>query len=176
MELLELATRLGAAAIAASAIGFEREVSDKPAGLRTHLLVALGSATFILISEIGLSQYDPGEKPPNLDRMRTLAGLIGGIGFLGAGAIIQDRFGVKGLTTAASLWTAAALGAAAGFGFYDLTILATLFALVILVPLQLVERFVNPKDRSKLRNASAANDPDPARSAEGKSDPPPARP
>ena len=153
MELLELTMRLGAATIAAGAIGLERELGDKPAGLRTHLLVALGAATFILISEIGLSQYDPGEKPPNLDRMRTLAGLIGGIGFLGAGAIIQDRFGVKGLTTAASLWTAAALGAAAGFGFYDLTIVATLFALVILVPMQLVERFVNPSGRTKAKTS-----------------------
>lgn len=154
MELVELATRLGAATLAAGAIGLERELGDKPAGLRTHLLVAIGSATFILVSEIGLSEYAEGQKPPNLDRMRTLAGLIGGIGFLGAGAILRDRFGVKGLTTAASLWMAAALGAAAGFGFYDLTALATIFALVILVPLAFVERRIRNAEQAKKDSAA----------------------
>jgi putative Mg2+ transporter-C (MgtC) family protein len=151
MELLEQATRLGAAALAAGAIGLERELRDKTAGLRTHLMVAIGAATFVMISEIGLSQYVEGQRPPNLDRMRTLAGLIGGIGFLGAGAILRDRGGIKGLTTAASLWTAASLGAAAGFGFFDLTFLATTLALFVLVPLQYIENWLNPNERKRIR-------------------------
>jgi putative Mg2+ transporter-C (MgtC) family protein len=149
MDYLDQAARLGAAALAAGAIGLERELRDKTAGLRTHLLVAIGAATFVIISEIGLSEYAEGQKPPNLDRMRTLAGLIGGIGFLGAGAILRDRGGIKGLTTAASLWTAASLGAAAGFGYFGLTLLATALALFVLVPVQFLEMWLNPKERKR---------------------------
>ena len=162
MDLLEQATRLGAAALAAGAIGLERELRDKTAGLRTHLLVAIGAATFILVSEIGLSAYAPGERPPNLDRMRTLAGLIGGIGFLGAGAILRDRGGIKGLTTAASLWTAASLGASAGFGFFGLTFLATTLALFVLVPMQHIENFLNPNERWRIRRSKEKPDGDSA--------------
>ncbi|HEV7282831.1 MAG TPA: MgtC/SapB family protein [Pirellulaceae bacterium] len=162
MDYLEQASRLGAAALAAGAIGLERELRDKTAGLRTHLLVAIGSATFIMISEIGLSAYAEGEEPPNLDRMRTLAGLIGGIGFLGAGAILRDRGGIKGLTTAASLWTAASLGAAAGFGFFGLTLLATTLALFVLVPVQFLEMWLNPRERKRVRRSGHKADGDSA--------------
>lgn len=162
MDLLEQGARLGAAALAAGAIGLERELRDKTAGLRTHLLVAIGAATFVIISEIGLAAYAPGERPPNLDRMRTLAGLIGGIGFLGAGAILRDRGGIKGLTTAASLWTAASLGAAAGFGFYGLTLMATTLALFVLVPMQYIENWLNPNERRRVRMPKEQPDSDSA--------------
>lgn len=126
--------RLVAAALLPAAIGWDREARHKPAGLRTHMLVGLGAAGFVVV---GLSML---ESPPTgardtlrLDPLRLLDGLIGGIGFLGAGTIIQARGRVEGVTTAAGIWSAAAIGAACGIGRYDLAIMITLLAAVVML-------------------------------------------
>ncbi|MNT54302.1 putative Mg(2+) transport ATPase [compost metagenome] len=107
-------------------IGYEREAAGKAAGLRTHMLVALGSALFVLVPlQAGV---------PLADMSRVLQGLIAGIGFLGAGAILKqsDEAHIKGLTTAASIWMVAAIGVAAGLGRETTAVIATVFTLIIL--------------------------------------------
>ncbi|PUE09576.1 methyltransferase [Limnohabitans sp. T6-5] len=128
--------RLLIAATLGGILGFEREQKGKAAGLRTHMLVALGAALFVLIpQQAGVS---------SADLSRVLQGLIAGVGFLGAGAIIKghDETQVKGLTTAAGIWLTAAIGVAAGMGREATAVLSTLLALVILyaVP-KLLSRF-----------------------------------
>lgn len=121
-----LTARLGLAVLLGAAIGYERERHDKSAGLRTHMLVALGSALFVFVTDqIGLS----GE-----GMSRVLQGVIAGIGFLGAGTVIKQREEghVRGLTTAAGIWATAAIGVCAGLGREVIAIAATSMVLVIL--------------------------------------------
>lgn len=121
--------RLLCAAILGGIIGFEREHKGKAAGMRTHMLVAIGAALFVTAS-----QQSGGD---HADVSRVIQGLIAGIGFLGAGTILNGRRDeeVKGLTTAASIWLTAAIGVAAGLGREATAILATLLALVVLAVL-----------------------------------------
>jgi putative Mg2+ transporter-C (MgtC) family protein len=114
-----LATFLGAA------IGLERELSGKSAGLRTNLLICLGAAIFTIISK---RMYEFGEGSTT----RIAAQIVTGVGFLGAGALIQDRRGVHGLTTAATIWLVASIGMACGAGFHDLAIVSTLITIIVL--------------------------------------------
>lgn len=102
-------------------VGFERERAHKPAGLRTHMLVCLGSCLFTLVS----LEF-------SIDPARIAAGIVTGIGFIGAGAILAERDRIVGITTAASLWVTAAIGLAAGVGNYILAIVASLLTLLIL--------------------------------------------
>ena len=130
--------RLLIAATLGGILGFEREQKGKPAGLRTHMLVALGAALFVLIpQQAGVS---------DTDLTRVLQGLVAGIGFLGAGTIIKGSGDeeIKGLTTAAGIWLTAAIGVAAGMGREATAVLSTLLAMVILytVP-KIVRRFEN---------------------------------
>src|SRR4051812_19683967 len=104
----ELAVRMVVAAALGAAIGLEREIHEHPAGMRTHLLVALGSAIFTELSIFGFA----GIGAPPIDPSRVAAQIVSGIGFLGAGAILKYGTSIRGLTTAASLWTAAAIGMA----------------------------------------------------------------
>lgn len=129
---LESTFRLVIAIAAGAMIGWDRERHDKPAGLRTHMLVSLGAAAF-MISAIELS-LSLGDTNPaiRLDPMRALAGIIGGVGFLGAGTIIQSRGSVHGITTAASIWVSAAVGAICGMGRYQLALVSVLLTLAIL--------------------------------------------
>lgn len=129
---MEVALRLIVAITIGAIIGWDREQADKPAGLRTHMLVALGSASFTLLGfEVG--EHLAPKTGEGFDPTRVLQGVIGGIGFLGAGAIIQNRQGhVSGITTAASVWVAGALGSAAGVGAYVLAVFTTLLAFGIL--------------------------------------------
>src|SRR6188768_4572854 len=130
-SLTEVALRLLVAVAIGGLIGWERERADKPAGLRTHMLVALGSASFTLLGfEVG-DHLSP-RTGDGFDPTRVLQGVIGGIGFLGAGAIIQNRGQVSGITTAASVWVAGALGAATGVGAYVLALATTVMTLFIL--------------------------------------------
>lgn len=129
LELTSVALRLVVAAAAGAAIGLDRERADKPAGLRTHMLVALGSATFGLA---GIDATLEGPRPSHSDVTRVIQGIAGGIGFLCAGAIIKGRDGVSGLTTAASVWGAGALGLAAGLGAYMLVLCSTVLCLLTL--------------------------------------------
>jgi len=103
-------------------IGIEREITHKPAGLRTHMLVCMGSCLFTIIS---VHEF-------NVDPARLAAGIVTGIGFIGAGAIIAERERVVGITTAASLWVTAAIGLTVGVGNYLLASLATLLVFIIL--------------------------------------------
>ena len=109
----EIIIRLGAAAVLGGIIGWERETRGKPAGLRTLMLVCISAAIYVLGAQIAAQRA--GEP---IDAIRAMSGIAQGIGFLGAGAILQSRGEVRWLTTAAALWAAAALGLAAGLGMY----------------------------------------------------------
>ncbi len=109
-------------------IGYEREISDKPAGLRTNILIGLGSAVMMMISIHVATSYSAGFSDPS----RIAAQVVTGIGFLGAGTIMQARGSVKGLTTAASIWAVAGIGLAVGSGMYFLAVLTTAAILAIL--------------------------------------------
>jgi putative Mg2+ transporter-C (MgtC) family protein len=127
------------------AIGLEREVHGRPAGLRTHVMVCLGSAILMLASEythMTLGEAGPAVFNPD----RVAAGIITGIGFLGAGAIMREGNLVRGLTTAGSIWFVAGLGIVIGKKFYPLAICSTLAALMVLVLFRYVEDWVNTLD------------------------------
>ena len=137
----DIAIRLLAAAVFGAAIGFEREIHEHPAGMRTHLLVALGSALFTVLSIYGfVGVLAPGEGGGPVDPSRVAAQIVTGIGFLGAGAILKFGTSVRGLTTAASLWTTAAVGMAAGAGSYVIAGIGTAIVVVSLWPLMWIER------------------------------------
>jgi putative Mg2+ transporter-C (MgtC) family protein len=140
----EVVLRLVLAAVLGGAIGYQREVAEKPAGLRTHLLVSLGSSMVMLISVY------PFLEKPGVDVSRIAAQVITGIGFLGAGAIIRQGSIVKGLTTAASLWAVAGIGLAVGIGFYAPSILATVLILLSLTVLKKFEGYLAPEHEKLL--------------------------
>lgn len=129
---LDLVLRLLLAAFLGALIGVEREIHDHPAGIRTHLLVALGSGLFTVLSIAGF----PGSDGAPTDPSRVAAQIVTGIGFLGAGAILKYGPTVRGLTTAASLWAAAGIGMAAGASRPVLAVAATVIVLVSLWPLR----------------------------------------
>jgi putative Mg2+ transporter-C (MgtC) family protein len=128
----EFVGRLVLAAVLGGLIGWEREQAQRPAGLRTNMLVALGSALFTILS---LKAFDS----PLTDPSRVAAQIIVGIGFIGAGTLVRTGEWVRGLTTAAGLWTVAAIGMAVGAGYYVLAMACTLIALVILVIVRFFE-------------------------------------
>lgn len=125
--------RVGAAGGCGALIGLERESRNQLAGMRTHALVAAGAAIFTLAGAYGFSDVHRG---PNVDPMRVAAQIASGIGFIGAGAIIRDRGNVRGITTAAALWTSAAIGLAAGAGLWSLVAAGALVTLVVLIVLR----------------------------------------
>lgn len=133
---LEMLLRMAVAALLGSLIGFERERARRHAGLRTHLIVALASATFMLVStQFVYFQHYVAEDLVHVDPSRIASCVVTGIGFLGAGAILRTGLAVQGLTTAASLWLVCAVGLAAGAGMYIMAAAATgasLFALLAL--------------------------------------------
>jgi putative Mg2+ transporter-C (MgtC) family protein len=130
--------RLFVAAALGGAIGLERELRERQAGLRTHLVVSVGSALFTLVSAYGFANFGL-----RVDPTRIAAQIVTGIGFLGAGAIIRQGLSVRGLTTAATLWLVAAIGMAAGAGYWEGALIATLGAIFTLGPLRVVAyRFV----------------------------------
>ena len=136
--LLQAATRITAAIILGALVGWDRERRDKPAGLRTHAMVCLGAAAYTLVT---LHFFNAGREAGsmNVDAIRLIDGLVGGIGFLGAGTIIQARGRVEGITTAASIWVAGAVGLACGIGQYALATLAILASILVLAGLTVVE-------------------------------------
>ena len=139
---LDLSVRLVVAAALGLAVGFEREIHGHPAGLRTHMLVASGSALFTVLSAYAFRDFtSPGGSPVPIDPTRIAAQIVSGIGFLGAGAILKDGIVIRGLTTAASLWATSAVGMAAGAGEYVIAAVATGTILVSLWPINaLAER------------------------------------
>jgi putative Mg2+ transporter-C (MgtC) family protein len=133
---LDLSVRLVVAALLGLAIGFEREIHGHPAGLRTHMLVAVGSGLFTVLSIHGFGSETAGTAP--VDPTRIAAQIVSGIGFLGAGAILKDGIVIRGLTTAASLWATSAVGMAAGAGEYAIAGVAAAVILVSLWPINAV--------------------------------------
>jgi putative Mg2+ transporter-C (MgtC) family protein len=137
----EAFVRIGAAAGLGGIVGLERELDEKAAGLRTHMLVAVGSALFTLVGAYGFEDFPA----RTVDPTRIAAQVVTGIGFLGAGIIFRQGFTIRGLTTAASLWLVAAIGMAAGAGFWEGAVIATVVALISLRPLEWMKGFVLPQ-------------------------------
>ena len=121
---LDMVLRLVIAGLLGGLVGFEREHAEKPAGLRTLLLVCVGSALFTVASIFGFGE--------NADAARVAAGIVAGIGFLGAGTILRGNGAVVGITTAATIWAVAAIGLAVGAGLYLVAIVTTVIALIAL--------------------------------------------
>jgi len=138
----QIMMRLILSVVFSGLIGLERQIHRRTAGLRTHILVSLGSCLIMLTS---LYVFDIYKNKVPLDPARIAAGVITGIGFLGAGTIIREREKVVGLTTAASLWVVAGIGLAVGCGFYSASIFTTVLALIVLFFLRYVEGIVFSK-------------------------------
>jgi putative Mg2+ transporter-C (MgtC) family protein len=147
---VELVLRLVLAAALGSVIGFERERLSWAAGLRTHMLVCVGSALIMIVSAFGFADVLSGEHVV-LDPSRVAAQVVSGIGFLGAGSILLRGEIVRGLTTAASLWSVAAIGLAVGGGLYVAAVAATVIILLILAGVKPLERrFISARQRRQL--------------------------
>jgi len=160
----EALVRLALAAVLGGAIGFERELREREAGLRTHMLVAIGSALFTIVSAYGFHEFlTSGANVVRADPTRIAAQIVTGIGFLGAGAIIRQGLSVRGLTTAATLWVVAALGLAAGAGYYSGAVITTALVLFALYPLRVAAyrlvRRLRPEDRRLLVELPAGMSP-----------------
>lgn len=158
---LAILVKIVLAALAGGLIGAERERHGRPAGLRTHLLVAASACLMMIISEAFYLKYGDlaSESVVRIDPSRTAAQIITGIGFLGAGVIIKEGFVVRGLTTAASLWVAAGIGMAFGMGLVSAGVIATLVALFSLLILKKLEP-VMKKNRYLHLNITAVAQPD----------------
>jgi putative Mg2+ transporter-C (MgtC) family protein len=151
-QQVDLALRLVEAAALGALIGLEREIHDHPAGMRTHLLVAVGAAAFTVLSIFAFPAI-------GADPARVAAQIVTGVGFLGAGAILKEGATIRGLTTAASLWAVAAVGMAAGAGAPGIAVATTFIVVVSLWPLRLLtERFVS-RDRHEVRYQLTASEP-----------------
>ena len=135
MDSVEVALRLVVAAAAGTAIGVEREWRGQLAGIRTNALVAIGAAAFTIVGALGFPELS---RSANVDPMRVAAQIVSGIGFIGAGVIIREGGAVKGVTTAAALWTSASLGMAAGAGLPEIALIGTAVVLAALVGLRLM--------------------------------------
>ncbi len=125
----EILLRVALAAIFGGIIGFDRRVKNKPAGVRTHMLVAMGAALAVGVSVLVVEES---AGAANADAVRVAAGVITGVGFLGAGAIMRTPDGVRGLTTAAGIWVTAAIGIALGFGYYGVAAGSTALAIIVI--------------------------------------------
>jgi putative Mg2+ transporter-C (MgtC) family protein len=150
--------RLAVAALLGGAIGLERELDEKAAGLRTHMLVASGSALFTLVGAYGFSSFLQHGKVVSYDPSRIAAQIVTGVGFLGAGVIFRQGFTIRGLTTAASLWLVAAIGMAAGAGYWAGAVLATVVGVVSLRPLEWLKNRLLPTRAAQLMVVELADD------------------
>lgn len=135
---LEMARRLGVATALGALIGLDRELRRKPAGLRTMMLTALGTATVVIVGDVGHFA----ERPVTGEGARIIQGVVAGIGFLGAGVVLHTGTRVANLTTAAAVWVTAAMGVAAGMGEYALALIAAGIAFVTLTAVSVVERML----------------------------------
>lgn len=165
MDDLEIIKRLCLSALLGGVLGFEREWRQKSAGLRTNILIALGSTLFTVMS-IDLAGSSGG------DPTRVAAQIVTGIGFLGAGAIMRTGAGVRGLTTAAMIWVNAALGVAVGGGEFRVALLSAAVAVVVLLALNPVERYIERKSPFEREDDAIAG----GSSAEGPAGPSPEPP
>ncbi len=143
----QIAIRLAAAVALNGIIGYERELKERPAGLRTNMMVALAAAMFtLLMTELVADAPEAGDHV-KIDTLRIIEAVIAGVAFLGAGAILRSGRHVGGLTTGASLWMSGALGVASGAGFIALAAIGAIFAIVVLIAVGRFEAHVlNTKD------------------------------
>jgi putative Mg2+ transporter-C (MgtC) family protein len=141
MNIGDILLKLGLALVLGGAIGIERETSHKPAGFRTNVLICLTSAMLMIMAEMFVGKAGTGTDSV----MRIAAGVITGVGFLGAGAILQSRGSVHGLTTASVIWAVAGLGLVVGAGYYLPAVIFTAIVVVTLVVFRKVEQALNHK-------------------------------
>lgn len=142
MDVLLVAIRLFLAAFLGAIIGVEREMKNRAAGFRTHIIVSVGACLIMLIGVDAIGEISS----DNARDVARMAGqVVSGIGFLGAGTILQKKDGVSGLTTAATLWLSAAIGLAVGIGYYEGAIIATVICLITLVSLKGFSDFINKR-------------------------------
>ena len=141
-----LAMRLFTACILGFLIGIDREYKQRPAGLRTHMLVSLAAAMFMIITIEMIAQFSADYQQTRLDPIRVVEAVTAGVAFLAAGTILQARGSVKGLTTGASMWLAGAVGVACGAGYLIVAVLGTALSLFILVPLRILEARLPKKE------------------------------
>jgi putative Mg2+ transporter-C (MgtC) family protein len=145
----EIAARFGLSMLLGAAIGLDRELRNKAAGLRTHLMVAIASTMFTLVTFEMFSELQDEDESPSLDALRIIEAVTAGVAFLAAGAIIQSRGGVRGLTTGASMWMAGAIGVACGAGMFVIAIVGTVLAVVVLTIFGWIEgKFLNGNAQS----------------------------
>lgn len=144
---LQLTIRLLAAGLVGAIIGYERELRAKGAGIRTHVLVALGSCLFMIISIFGFGGVE------RFDAARVAAGVVGGLGFLGGGIIMKTQNHVTGLTTAAGLWVTGAIGLGFGCGLYEVSILSSILVLISLEALYFYTIHLGQRDVSVVLSA-----------------------
>lgn len=149
-SLPEIVLRLACAMLVGLVIGAEREYTHRPAGMRTHILVALGACVVSVTGELIFHHYSPLGSTP--DPARLSAQVIAGVGFLGAGTIMREGATVKGLTTAASVWAVACLGIACGFGYYALAVLGMVFVLVTLTVFEVLQKTLFDPKNSRNQN------------------------
>lgn len=142
MDIFLVATRLILAAILGAVIGIEREIKNRAAGFRTHIIVSVGACLIMLIGIDGIGEFS---SDTARDTARIAGQVVSGIGFLGAGTILQKKNGVSGLTTAATLWLSGAIGLAVGIGYYEGAIIATVICLITLVSLKGISDLINKK-------------------------------
>jgi putative Mg2+ transporter-C (MgtC) family protein len=148
----ELLIRLVVGTVLGGVIGYERNIHGRPAGFRTHLIVALASTTFMLVStHFVYFQHYTKDDLVTVDTSRIAASVVTGIGFLGGGAILRTGVSVQGLTTAAGLWLVAAIGLSAGAGMYAVSVASTVFGVVALAVLR---RFEHKDERLVRRKIS----------------------
>ena len=147
--LIDMLIRIALAGILGGLIGMERQMRAKEAGLRTHILVGIGSAMFMLVSKYGFADMLTSEHVA-LDPSRVAAQVVSGMGFLGAGTIMIQKQVVKGLTTAAGLWVTAAIGLVIGSGMYEIGIYGTVLALVVLEVFRRLSHFLIGKHHTLL--------------------------
>ncbi len=150
----EVALRMAVASVLGLIIGIDRELKQKPIGMRAFMLVSLGSAAFGLITMELAYLYDNLVGVAKIDPSRVIQGVIGGIGFLGAGAIIQSQGEVRGTGTGASIWCVGSIGLACGFGFYWHAIAATTIAMIILTIIGVVRRYLRNSDMADQYSAT----------------------
>lgn len=147
VNIWQICMRLLCALLIGMVIGMEREYTHRPAGMRTHILVALGSCAVMITSQLIFSQYSAFGSTP--DPARLSAQVITGVGFLGAGTIMREGASVKGLTTAASLWAVACLGIAAGGGYYLVALPGMVFVFITLTVLEALQKLLLRSQRGK---------------------------
>jgi putative Mg2+ transporter-C (MgtC) family protein len=144
----EVLLRIVLAGVLGGAIGAEREIREREAGLRTHMLVAVGAALFTIVSAYAWSDFQFSTREGiTFDPTRIAAQVVTGIGFLGAGAIIRQGLSIRGLTTAASLWVVAAIGMASGVGYYEAALVTTALVLISLWPLRILAYRMSARTR-----------------------------